>query len=816
MLSPRWQRLDGLALDLRHAARVVVGSPAFALASILTLGLGIGANSAVFSMVNAILLRPLPLGDKGERIVTLHSTHPSQPEPSVDSGMSYLDLADVRRDSRTLEDVAGYAGRDFTLAAGGEAERLRGGSVTPNLFPLLGIHPSLGRQFRDDEAQPPGMEPVVMLSDRLWQQRFGGDPTIVGQIVMLNGRPLTVVAVMPPRMRFPERDDLWVPFRPGGEPPRTQRGLAAFGAVKATTTVAQVQQELDVLASRLAAQHPDTNRDWGIRAIAFRDSAVNRGTRVLLATLLGAVMAVLLIGCANLANLAMARGVARQREMAVRSALGATRGRLVRQMLAEGALLSLVGSALGLAVALSGMKLIAVSWPEELPYWVTIDLDWHVVAFTATLATLAALACGVPPALRSSRPDPIGELRHGTRASPSSGQHRLQAALVVCQVAVCLALLVGANLMIRSFLKLATADSGFAEDQLLTLRFYIAGDQYDQLEMRTELVRSLVERLESLPGVAHAAVTSSIPTVDGGAPIRFLIDGDPVPAGQEPGAQMIAASPSLFETLGLALVEGRTFSAAEHASPESRVAIVNSRLAKRFGPQGAVGSRIGFVDGNETRWLRIVGVAPDIQYGQFDEETPQSRLSVFVPYALAPSRSMALLLRARTAPAAQGEVARRVLRELDPGLPSWQIRTMADVRALTTWEQRFFGRMMGGFAGVAMLVACLGVYGILAHAVSRRTHEIGVRLALGARPLDVTRLVMGRGLSMATAGVVVGSLLSFIEGRFLQGILYGISGSDVTAVAAMGGLLTVVVLFASWLPARRAAAVDPMVVLRNQ
>jgi predicted permease len=310
--------LDTILADVRHAIRVVLRRPGFTFAALLTLGLGIGANSAVFSLVNGVLLAPLPFGEKSPRIVTLHSTHPSQPEDWEDSGLSYLDLMDVRANSRTLEEVAGYVGRSFTLTTGGEAERLRGGSVTPNLFPLLGHHPLLGRHFRDEEAQATGFEPVVILSHRLWQQRFGGDPGIVGRSIRLNDRALSVVGVMPPRMRFPERDELWLPWRPQGEPPRTQRGISSFGVLREGATIAQAQQELDALAARLAEGHPETNRDWGMRALSFRDSVVDRGLRTVLGALLGAVAAVLLIGCANLANLILARGVSRQRELAVR------------------------------------------------------------------------------------------------------------------------------------------------------------------------------------------------------------------------------------------------------------------------------------------------------------------------------------------------------------------------------------------------------------------------------------------------------------------------------------------------------------------
>ena len=794
------------------------------LAALATLALGIGANSTVFSIVNALLLRPLPLGEHGARVVTLHSTHKTQPEDWPDSNLSYADLSDVRARASGLQDVAGYVGRGFTLQAGGESERLRGGSVTPNLFALLGLRPVLGRDFREEDAADFGFEPVVLLSYRLFERRFGADPGLVGRSLILNGRAITVIGVMPPGIRFPERDEFWVAYRPSSDPERAptraQRYVAAFGLLREGVSLDHVQSELDLVAARLAEQHPDTNRGWGVRVLSFRDSVVDRGARVVTGALLGAVVAVLLIACANLASLNLAKGAARQREMAVRASLGASRGQLVRQMLAETALLCAGGALLGLVAGSWFSDLMVASWPEELPYWVKLDLDWRIVLFTTGVAALAAILSGLLPALRSARPDLASDLRDGSRSGAGVGPQRLQSALVVGQVALSLALLVGASLMIRSFLKLQTAPSGFVEEALLTLRFYVAGDAYDAVERRAELLRDLERRLSALPGVIGAAFTSSIPTDDGGAPVRLVIERRPVPPGEEPSAIRITASPALFETLGAPLVEGRSFTAAEHASAETDVAIVNRTLARRFWPEGALGQRLSLVDGGgrradaPVRWLRVVGVAPDLQYEEFGEETVQSRLNVFRPYAAVPGRSLALLVRTATRPRAQAEAVRRVFRELDPGLAAWDVRTMEEVRAFTTWEQRFFGRLMGVFAAQALLLACLGVYGVLAYAVSRRTHEIGVRLALGARPVDVVRLVLERGMALGLLGTALGLLLALVEGRALQGVLYGVAAWEPVPLLATAGVLLGVVVAASLLPARRAAAVDPIAALR--
>ena len=817
--------LGTLWSDLRHGARSLSRRPGFALAALATLGLGIGANSAVFSIVNALLLRPLPLGAHGARVVTLHSTHKAQPEDWEDSNLSYADLRDLRAFAPGLQDVAGYIGRGFTLQAGGESERLRGGSVTPNLFALLGLRPVLGRDFQEQDAADFGFESVVLLSHRLFERRFGSNPQIVGQGLILNGRAITVIGVMPPGIRFPERDEFWVAYRPSSDPERApsraQRFVAGFGLLRDGVSIDRAQGELDLAARQLAEAHPDTNRGWGVRVLSFRDSVVDRGLRVVTGTLLAAVAAVLLIACANLASLSLARGAARQREMAVRASLGAGRGRLVRQMLAESALVCAGGGLVGLGLGAWFTELMVASWPEELPYWVELGLDWRSVAFTTGVTALAAVLAGLLPAWRSSRPDLVSDLRDGSRSGAGVGPQRLHSALVVGQVALSLALLVGASLMIRSFLRLQAAPSGFVDEALLTLRFYVAGDAYDPLARRAELLRELERRLAALPGVAGAAFTSSIPTDDGGAPVRLAIERHPVPPGEEPSAIRIAASPALFETLGAPLVEGRTFTAAEHASPASNVAIVNRALARRFWPEGALGQQLALVDGGgrpsgaPVTWLRVIGIAPDIQYEEFGEETAQSRLNVFLPYAAVPGRSLALLVRTRTTPRAQEDAVRRVFREIDPGLALWDVRSMEEVRAFTTWEQRFFGQLMGAFAAQALFLACLGVYSVLAYAVSRRTHEIGVRLALGARPTDVVRLVLRRGAALGLVGTALGLLLSLAVGRALSGVLYGALPFEPGPLLATAGLLLAVVLAASILPARRAAAVDPIAALRG-
>jgi predicted permease len=806
--------------DLRHALRSLAKRPGFTIAALLTLALGIGANTAVFSIVNALLLRPLPFGEKSDRVVTIHSTHKAQ-APDFDwdnSQVSFEDLQDFTRGSRTLEDTAGWVARNFTLAGDGEpqAERVRGSSITPNLFRMLGVAPRLGRYFRPEEGARPGLEPAVILSDGLWRRRFGGDPGILGQSMRINGRPLTVVGVMPERFRFPERDELWVPYRPeASQSPRDARFVFAFAVLKPGATVSQAQEELGSVAERLAREYPDTNRGWGVRVFSFRDQAVGRSGRVLVTLLLGSVGLVLLIGCGNLASLLLARGSARQREMAVRTALGARRGDLVRHLLAEALLLALIGGGLGVLLGVWGKDLVVASFPEDLPYWVRLDLDGRVLAFTILVSLATALAFGLVPALRTSRPDVVVELKEGARSGSSRRQGRSQQALVVGQVALCVGLLMGANLLIRSFLNLQEAKSGFEEDHLLTLRLYLAGDAYDKVEAKAAFFRRATERLRALPGIRFAAATTSIPTDDGGYAARAVADGRPVAPGDETGVSVVGVTPGTFDALGTGAPQGRDFTEDENDPKRAEVAIVNRGLAQKLWPGGdAIGRRIGLVEQGRTAWLTVVGIAPDVHYEEFGDESPESELNVYVPYGRVASRTMALLVRTEGNPAAMGTAVREALRGLDASLPTYDVRTMPEVRAYTTWEQRFFGEAMGAFAVAALLLACLGVYGLLSHAVSQRIHEMGIRLALGARPGDVVRQVLSEGLSVAALGIALGLLLAAALSRVLAGALYGVSGADPGSFVVVVTALVAAVLAASYWPARRAGRTDPMAALR--
>ncbi len=800
--------------DVSQAIRGLRKRPGFLAAAVITLAIGIGANVTVFNFVNALLLRPMPFGDKSDRVVTIHSTHRLQAEDWDNSELSYRDLIDLGQQAGSFERVGGFMLRNLTVTSETDADRLLGLSVTPDVLPLLGVEPVLGRHFTADEAAEPGLETAVILSHGLWQRRFASDPGIIGRAVVINERARVVVGVMPPRFKFPERSELFLPLRLD-DPPRSSRNVAVVATLKPGVSVAQAQSEVSAIASRLESAFPDANRGFGMRVLSFRDSQVGRDARVVSVTLMAAVGFVLLIACANLTNLLLVRAVARQREMAVRSALGASRARLVWGMLSEGAVLAIGGTVLGTLGAVWALDFIRASWPEELPFWIRLDVDRRIVFFTIGVTALTTLAIGVLPALRASRPKVMDDLKDGRGQSLGRSAQRTQAGLAVAQVALCLALLVGANLMIRSFLSLQRADMGFDDGPVLTMRVYVAGDRFNLNQTRATFFDSVVQEIQSLPGVTGVAATTSVPGDDGGQMVRIVTDERATP-GDELGAQTISATPGLLDALGLRLLQGRPFTDAESRAPDAGVTIINERLARRLWPDGsALGRRIGLV-GSEVSWLRVVGVAPNILYEEPGEQTDQALLNLYVPYAVSAPRTMALLVRGTGNPTALIAPVHAALRRIHPGLPVYDIRTMREVRRFTTWEQQFFGTMMGTFAAAALLLACLGIYALLAYAVRRRTHEIGVRLALGAEPRDVVTLFIGQAGRIGMMGLAIGLALALAVARALSGILFAVDALDPWLFLSMSGTLFVVVLVAAYLPARRAAKADPMVVLRNE
>lgn len=809
--------MSGPLRDLFHAWRGLRQKPGFLVAALLTLAIGIGANVTIFSLVNGLSLRPMPFGHRTDRLVTIHPTHRFElSEPGWgDAEISYADFLDFRQAS-SIEGIAAYLLRNFVLSGDeSSAERVLGGSVSPDLFPMLGIEPFMGRQFRPEEAAAPGLESVVMLTHGLWQRRYGSDPAIVGKAITVNDRARVVVGVLPPGIKFPLVDQLYVPFR-WDESPRSSRNINAVALLKPGVTIGQFQSELSSIAQRLEDQYPITNRGFSVQVVPIRRSYVDSGVDRMGVILMTAVGFVLLIMCANLANLMLVRGASRQRELAVRAAMGASRVRLLSVSLSESVLLAVPGTIIGLIASQWAIDWMIASFPEELPYWFTFGVDWRVALFTIGVAAFTTISVGLLPSLRAATPDLVHDLKEAGRGlSLGRGGQRLQATLAISQVALCFGLLVGANLMVQSFLAMQRADLGFDHRPILSARGYLAGDAYDDIKARTAFYHNVVTALASLPGAAAAAVTTSIPGDDGGSDRRLVIDGR-TQESDEINVQAIGISPGLFDVISLPIVAGRTFTEQENQNPDSNVAILNQSLAQRLWPGSSpIDRRIGFRFGDDTQWLRIVGVAPDVHYEEIGEETEQSRLNVYVPYATDGSRSMAILVRATGSPDGLMAPAREALQRIGPAFPIFRLMPMRELRRHTTWEQEFFGGLMAVFAIAALLLACLGIYALISYSVGRRSREIGVRLALGARPADVVMMLLRETAKVGGTGLLAGLTLAVVIARLLAGSLYGVS-VDGWLFATMALPLAAAILLATWIPARRAARVEPTIALRDE
>ena len=809
--------MDGALRDLKHAWRGLTGRPGFFVASLLTLAVGIGANVTIFSLVNALALRPMPFGDRTERLVTLNPTHrllPTSPGWGH-SEISYLDLVDFRT-ATSVEGIAAYFTRSYVLT-GDEisAERIRGGSITANLFPLLGIEPLLGRHFREDEAAPPGLESVVMLTHNLWRRRYNADAAIVGKSIVVNDRPRVVIGVLPPGVRFPERDEIYTPLR-FDHTPRSARSVNAVALLRRGVAIDQARAEMDTIAAALEAAYPDTNRGFGVQVLPLRRSFVGpEGTRTAI-VLMAAVSFVLLIICANLANLMLVRGLARQREMAVRSAMGASRRRLIWTTFSESVVIAVPGAIVGVLASQWAIDAAAATLPLSMPYWAEIGIDARVTLFAIGATLFTMLLVGILPSLRAARANLVTDLKEGARSvSLGRGAHRVQSVLAVVQVALCFGLLVGANLMVRSFLEMRRADLGFDDRPIVSAGGYLAGDAFDDVRTRAAFFRNVTTALAELPGASAAAVISAIPGDDGGSG-RRLVTGERMGEADDIVGEAVAIGSSLFDVLEVTLLEGRPFTEQETANPDAEVAILNERLARRLWPgSSVVDRRIGFRGDQGVRWLRVIGVAPDVHYREIGRDTEQSRLTVYIPYAMEGSRSMAVLVRANGAAESLVGPMREALQKAGPTFAISQVMPMHELRRRTTSQEQISGNLMMAFAAAALMLACLGIYALIAYSVGRRSHEIGVRLALGARPADVVQMLLRETAAVGGTGLLVGFMLALMIARGLVSTLYGVS-FDAWLFVSMALPLAFAILAATWLPARRAARVEPTVALRDE
>jgi len=801
-----------LLQDVRYTLRNLWHSKGFAAVAIVCLGFGIGLNTTIFSVVDGILLQPYPYKDPN-RILVLGTEHPKK---SDESGLSFLDMRDWKEATTTFASIAGTEARSFTVSDGsGEPERHLGAAISWDLFPLIGAEPMLGRAFTAAEDVPNAGR-VVVLSHALWTTRYRGDPSILGRRIVVNAEPHTVVGVMPPKFAFPENQRLWVPLAPGATgQARDVRGLFAFGRLKPDVTAAYARDDLNAIAARLAQQYPATNEGWTAQVRTLREAFIPDEVRLVIYLMMAGVTLVLFIACANVANLLLARAAARSRELALRVAIGASRGRIVRQLLTEGVVLALASVPLGIALAQLGTRLMAAAIPlDEVPYYITWRVDGRSLAYTVAIAVSTALAFGVLPALHVARGDLHGSLKEGGRGSTGGGS-LLRSSFVVAEVALALVALVGALLFVRTFLNLETYALGFDSKPLLTLRYYMSGEGYAGEGTKGRRSEDILRRVEQLPGVHAAFASNLIPIDGGGAAGEVEIEGQVNERADRPRITFAGVTPHLYKTLDVPLLRGRDFTDAEGWS-RVPVAIVNQTMAKRSWPDGdPIERRFRMVTAEGPgEWFRVIGVAPDLQLFEIDPSNTQPIASAFVPYAFQETLSTGLTVRVTGDPAAIAAAVRAEVRASDPTIPTYFVRTMEDLRRVSFWQYGLYGWVFGAIGVIGLLLASVGVYGVLAYSVAQRTQEIGVRMALGADQTQVLKLIVGQGFRLAAIGVAIGLGLAALGTPLARSLLYNVSPFDPLSFGVVSAFLLTVALLASYLPARRATRVDAAVALR--
>jgi putative ABC transport system permease protein len=810
--------MENLWKDLRFALRGLRKRPGFALVAVLTLTLGIGANTAIFSVTHAVLLAPLPYHEP-DRLVGLWTKNDKK--NLTQQPVSYPNLKDWKERNHVFEQLAGVRGESFSLTDRSEPERVNGLRVSVNILSLLGAKPALGRDFQPEEEQP-GREAVALVGHTLWRQRYAGDPRLVGQRLTLDGKAYTVVGILPPRLKYPglrltlpsSGADVWIPLIPApAEQNRSFANICVVARLKPGVTIALAQAEMNVLASQLEQQYPDANTNVGVEVGSLHEYLTGRVRRGLW-VLLGAVGCVLLIACANVANLLLACAAGRQTEMAVRAALGANRLRLIRQLLIESAALSVTGGICGALLAASGVPLLIGLSATSIPRADEIGISPAVLGFTLLVSLLTGAIFGLAPALQSSRIQLVEALKEGKKGAAGGGRrHHLLSALVVIEIAMALVLLVGAGLMIRSFRSATAVEPGFDPHNLLTIATPLQQSTYKDQQLQLQFYERALPALGALPGVQSAAGVFRLP-ITGFATAIFTVQGRPVPVGQEPNADYRTISHDYLRTMKMTVTEGRGFTERDNEEAADAV-IINEELARRFFPnEDPVGKRLQ-VGMEKTRWREIVGVVANAKLSGLEAKTDPA---IYVPFrqntwpnAL---RTSFLVVRTDGDPNNYRAAIRQALRSIDPALPITQLRTIDEIIADSFSQRRFNTVLLLVFAIVAALLAAVGVYGVMSYLVTQRTHELGVRMALGAQRGDILKLVAGGGAKLAAIGITVGVTLALAMTRLMSGLLFGVGVTDPWTFALIALLFAAVALLASYLPARRAARTDPLTALR--
>jgi len=801
--------------DLRYAVRLQRKNPGFTIVAVIALALGIGANTAIFSVVNTVLLNPLPYKEP-ERLVLAWEENAKQGYPQ--DTPTAANFIDWRNQNQVFEGMAAFTPTSFNLTGSGDPERLIGRRVSASLFPLLGVDPRLGRVFTAEEDQP-NSERVVLLSYRLWQRRFGGDAGIVGKTLTLDGKGYRVVGVMPSRFQFPTVfDDVWVPiaFSPREAANRDAHFLQVLARLKPGVTLTQAQADMSTIATRLQQQYPETNTGLGAVITPLHEHLVGDIKPALL-ILLGAVGMVLLIACANVANLLLARAAVRQKEIAVRVALGARRGRLIRQFLTESVLLSLFGGLVGLAIAYGGLAILKSFIPDNISQGRTISIDYKVLGFTLLVSLATGLIFGFAPAIQSVRFNQNETLKEGGRDAATGGSgKRLRGLLVVAEVAISLVLLIGAGLLINSFLRVRNIDPGFRTENLLTMRIILPSPKYDTLESKSVFYTDLVNRVQSLPGVRSAAVITNLPLYAQGNSIGVGIEGKPAPPpGQEPIVITRIISPGYFDTMSIPLLKGRQLT--DHDTNKTpNVIVISETMAHRFWPgEEAVGKRVslGPIEKAED-WFNVIGIVKDVrQYGLTAELQPQMYLTYRQTDFFEPRD---LVVKTDVDPKSLASAVRKAVWEIDKDQPVSNIRTMEEILGASIARERFSMLLLAIFASVALVLAAVGIYGVMSYSVAQRTHEIGIRMALGAQTSAVLKLAVGYGFKLVVIGIAIGLIAALALTRVMSTLLFGVTPTDPMTFTLISLLLVAVAAIASYIPARRATRVNPIIALRYE
>ncbi|HXD34178.1 MAG TPA: ABC transporter permease [Pyrinomonadaceae bacterium] len=809
--------MDSLIKDIRFGIRALVKHFGFTIIAVMTLALGIGASTAIFTVVNTALLRGLPY-QSPQNLVHLFEKTPQQEYSQRE--FSYPDYQDYQQ-NQVLDGVVAYTGGGAILTGSGEPERINAPSASANFFSVLGVEPILGRTFQPGEDKPGGPK-VTVLTYGMWQRSFGADPGIIGKALTINGVSYSVIGVLPPTFQFAFRpNDLWLPYQPTEAQlsRRFMHGTNLIGRLKPGVSQRQAQAELGLIAGRIEKEHNESHANTGMTVVPLQEAVVGTVKPILL-ILLGAVGFVLLIACANVASLLLTRSLARQKEVAIRAALGATRWRVIRQLLTESLILALLGGAFGLVIAYWGVGALVAALPANqvaaLPFLKTLRIDTSILAFSVGLSFLTGLVFGLAPALQSSRLDLNEVLKEGGRSSTGGATHRLRSALVMSEIALAVVLLVGAGLMMKSLARLLQANVGFKTQNLLTMTVLLPASKYgNDVPKRVSFVEQLQQRVQSLPGVAGAGTVNILPLVPGNT-TRFYVEGDPIPPpGQETECNIRTVNDTYFQTLGVPLVAGRMFDDRDKPDGPGVVIIGKSLSDKIFGGRDPVGRKINYAGIKGSQPDTIVGVVGDVKVTALDDAL---KPVLYYPFRQSAGLAAGLVVRTNVDPATLAASVRNEIRNLEPDVALFNVNTMEQLVSTSpaSFMRRFPAVVIGVFAGVALLLASIGIYGVVSYSVSQQTHQIGVRMALGAQATDILKMVLSQGLLLTLIGVGAGVVAAFGLTRLLRSLLFEVSANDPITFGLVAGALFVVSLLACYIPARRATKVDPLVALRYE